>query len=536
MSYFIKNNEKPKKKKPRKKTDYTTPSYDKTWAPDPSWDLSPEGENSQTLSSSFAAQCSLDPKTDSVVLSQPAKGKVPWADSDVKDPFLLLPWFALEEVLVHLPDLPTLHQLCRASPAVADYLNHTPGLFPMVFERIVEPCESEVDVESDTITIPEPRQFEAGVNKDTSIFFRMLVYLWWREDSAANNVPADENPIPGTFYDESMWSVNHSSTGFLGLSWLGQVKLPQSTPAKILRHLLVLASRIRADTHAFFHETIELCMSVPLEIIGEWKIKKAYWPKGGRPRGTPYPRDGDWPLTWLEEQRLQQAFLKPYIFSVMRRVVCEKGLLDTTPPAPSADLGRMQWLLESYPNTLQYLKTNSLVDFWRPFADEDCTTDSFGNPCPQRMEPMEQLETVLTWMEENKVKASKRRKQRPEFMACCPKFGQLSRAQLEHGAWSLQFVFQPAAAFAQNCTVIPHSGVKGAGLRGEFQKFGVAFWDDERMMGLGLSTKRMMNRWTDQKELAFRWSALLLWCKKKGIKVNGKKKGWHFRSRTAPIP
>ncbi|CAG7935015.1 unnamed protein product [Penicillium nalgiovense] len=537
MSSFIKNNEKKKKKKPRKKIDPAFSCHNTrvpSPLPDNGWDLSPEGESSQTLTTSFAAQCSLDPKTDSVVTSQPAR--VPWADSDVKDPFLLLPWFALEELLVHLPDLPTLHQLCRASPAVADYLYNTPGVFPMVFERIVDPCHFEIDVDSDTIFTPKPRDFEAGLNKDTRIFFRTLVYLWWREESAANNVPGDENPIPGTFYHESMWYTNQSATGWLHVDWLGSHKLPRSTPLKILRHLLSLASRIRADAHAFFHEAIGLLRSIPLEVIGEWKIKKAYWPKGGRPRGTQFPRGGYGPPTWLEEQRLTQAFLKPYLFSVLRRVVCEKGLLDTTPPPPTAELpNNIQRMLEEHPNTLQQLKDNSLLDFWRPFTDENTIIDSSGNRV-ERIEPMEQLETVLTWMEVNKVKASKRRNQRPEFTTCCPEFGELSEAQLQHGAWSLQFLFQHAATFAQNCTVIPHSGVQGAGLRGEFQQFGVAFWDDERMMGLGLSTKRMMNRWADQKELAFAWSGLLFWCKKKGIKVHGKKKGWNFRSRTAPIP
>ena len=218
MSSFTQNNQKTKKnqkKTPRKQIEYTAPSYVKTRAYDPEWDPNPEGESAQALSSSFAAQCSLDPKTDSVVLSQPPEAKVPWADSDVKDPFLLLPWFALEEVLVHLPDLLTLHKLCRASPAVADYLYHTPGVFPMVFERMVEHPVDEFDEESGEYL--DPRNFEAGVHIDTSNFFRMLVYLWWREESAANNVPSDGNPMPDTFYHDAMWSVNHSLTGWRSL-------------------------------------------------------------------------------------------------------------------------------------------------------------------------------------------------------------------------------------------------------------------------------------------------------------------------------
>ncbi|KAJ5257879.1 hypothetical protein N7524_009435 [Penicillium chrysogenum] len=540
MSSFTQNNQKNKKKKkkkkktPRKQIEYTAPSYLKTRAYDPEWDPSPEGESAQALSSSFAAQCSLDPKTDSVVLSQPPEAKVPWADSDVKDPFLLLPWFALEEVLVHLPDLLTLHKLCRASPAVADYLYHTPGVFPMVFERMVEHLDDEFDEKG--VELLNPQNFEAGVDRDTSNFFRVLVYLWWKEESAANNVPADGNPIPDTFYDEAMWLVNRTTSSWAWVPSLGTVKLPRSTPPRILRHLMTLAVRIRADAHAFFHETIALCKSCPIELIGDWDIKKTPWPKGGRrPRGTQTctPESADYPLTWFEEQRLTQAFLKPYLFSVLRRVVCEKGLLKTTPPPiPDPELPDLQRLLEERPNTLQHLKDNSLLDFWRNF-DED-SPDEFGNR-RARIEPMEQLETVLTWMEENKAKRFKRRKQRAEFTRCCPKFGDLSPEQVKHGSSTLQFFFQPGCSFAQNCTAIPHSGVQGAGLRGEFQKFGVAFWDNERMMDLSLMTKRV-DRWTDQKQLAFRWSSLLLASKKKGIKITGKKRGHRFRSQTAPIP
>ncbi|KAJ6168308.1 hypothetical protein N7497_001151 [Penicillium chrysogenum] len=482
---------------------------------DPEWDPSPEGESAQALSSSFAAQCSLDPKTDSVVLSQPPEAKVPWADSDVKDPFLLLPWFALEEVLVHLPDLLTLHKLCRASPAVADYLYHTPGVFPMVFERMVEHLDDEFDEKG--VELLNPQNFEAGVDRDTSNFFRVLVYLWWKEESAANNVPADGNPIPDTFYDEAMWLVNRTTSSWAWVPSLGTVKLPRSTPPRILRHLMTLAVRIRADAHAFFHETIALCKSCPIELIGDWDIKKTPWPKGGRrPRGTQTctPESADYPLTWFEEQRLTQAFLKPYLFSVLRRVVY------------------LQRLLEERPNTLQHLKDNSLLDFWRNF-DED-------SPRRVRKPPGENRANGTTRDGVN-LDGGKQSKALQTAQAKSGIHTVLSKVRrFEPRASEAWFFHSPVLlpTWLQFCPKLhrhPHSGVQGAGLRGEFQKFGVAFWDNERMMDLSLMTKRV-DRWTDQKQLAFRWSSLLLASKKKGIKITGKKRGHRFRSQTAPIP
>lgn len=49
---------------------------------------------------------------------------------------------------------------------------------------------------------------------DTSLFFRALVYLWWKEDAAATCVPADENPLPDDFNDKFLYYINLSLEGF----------------------------------------------------------------------------------------------------------------------------------------------------------------------------------------------------------------------------------------------------------------------------------------------------------------------------------
>lgn len=204
-----------------------------------------------------------------------------------------------------------------------------------------------------------------------------------------------------------------------------------------------------------------------------------------------------------------QAFLKPYIFSVLRRIVCEKRLLNTNSPPPGT----------KFPHTLMYLQGNLLIDFWRTFA-------CYGW---MRTEPIEQLETVLSWMHENKS-----RKRAANFTICCPKFTSLSDCQRSRGLDNLQHIHLPGCFFAQNCSAVPQSGVKIAGFRGEFQRFGVSFWDNERMLWLGLALPRM-DRYLERKDLAFRWSSLLLSANRDATKSTGKTNGLRFRNKTKPI-
>ncbi|EKV04292.1 hypothetical protein Pdw03_2651 [Penicillium digitatum] len=459
---------------------------------------SASGTSVTNLSSSFSKQCSISPLRAAI------------------DPFGSLPWFGLEEVLLNLPDLPTLHQLCQASPAVADYLSHKSGVFPKVVERIME--RREYEHSSDDEYRCTQQDATRGLAEDTRIFFRTLVYLWWKEDSVVTGGASDENPLPEDFNDKLVYTINMSIEGFYEPNKVGMVHLPRSTPPNILRHLLSLASRLRRDAHAFFHTTMTLCMYTRIQ---ELKNKKAHWPKNGpRPCGIPInTKRGGYPLSWMEEQRLMLAFLKPYVFSVLQRVVCEKRLLK---PISSLTDPLSDGL---YPDTLKDLEQNSLAEFWSPFAN-------YGW---MRTEPMEQMETILAWMEEGKTSHAARCKRAASFTTCCPEFSMLTEKQLkEYSRSNLQHIKLPGPFWAQSCTVAPQSGVKGAGFRGEFQKFGVSFWDKERMEGLGLATPRM-DRYLDQIDLAFRWSSLLLSNKKRAPKRGQQKKGLQFRSRTKAI-
>ncbi|CAI7663161.1 unnamed protein product [Penicillium glandicola] len=358
-------------------------------------------------------------------------------EPDVIDPFRALPWFAMEVVILGLPDLCTLHQLCQASPAVSDYLNHTPGFFPKVVEKLMEHSGRE-----------------KGYHIDTQFFFRTLVYLWWKEESATTGLPSDGNPLPDDFYHPSFYAVNVSYDDWRDPEWIGKISLPSSTPPGPLRLLLSLASRIRRDAHAFFHGCMNLYLSSNLECLA--KPKKPWAENGPRPRGLWARNDvvakyGI--LSWLEEQRLMQAFIKPYLFKTLRRLVCEKKVLKTDSPCRD----------EAFPNALLFLKQGSVGEYWKNF-DWDWKTS----------EAMEQMRTVIAWMREGRplhLKLPKRPAPMKSFTTCCPKHCWMSEEQLK-GVDTLQNRTLVGCFFAQNCPEWPQSGINEAGKLGRFRKYG----------------------------------------------------------------
>ncbi|KAJ5696593.1 hypothetical protein N7536_007005 [Penicillium majusculum] len=452
------------------------------------------------LSSSFSKKCTISPP------------------QVIPDRFGSLPWFALEEILFNLPDLTTLHQLCQASPAVYQYLGDKTGIFPIVVERImdswIEPYETEPSYSNPRILLYKiMRQPDRGYHEDTCSLFRTLVYLWWKEDAVARGVTADGNPLPDDFNSDSLYYVNVGARGWTKPSNIGEVPLPASTPPKILRHLISLASRIRADAHVFFHAAMK---HLKTRKIKELRYKKVPWKQigTGHPPATPVDSSGEhWPLTWLEEQRLMLALLKPCVFSVLRRVVCEKTILTTNAPTPNP-------IREYYSTTLEDLEKDALVDYWIPFYH----THERGNV------PLEQLETIITWKDSEKRVHGAIRKKNAKFTTCCPEFSELTEKQFRTGLWSLQHNTLSAVFVAQNST---HPVVRDAGLRGNFHKFGVSFWDNDRMMYLGLAIEKM-HREVDLKDLACRWLTLLL--STHSCKGSGQERPNKFRCRTSAIP
>ncbi|OQE39099.1 hypothetical protein PENCOP_c007G08968 [Penicillium coprophilum] len=401
-------------------------------------------------------------------------------EPDGKDPFRRLPWFAMEDIILRLKDLSTLHQLCQASPAVADYLNHTPGFFPKVVEALMVCWYDGVDIS------PHP---------DTTVFYRTLVYLWWKEESVDTGglVSSTQNPLPANFGEDKIYHINTSSLyGFDPRAWVGETPLPPETPPQCLRRLLSLSSRIRRDTHAFFHGCMYLISASNLQRL---KYRKKPWPTNGtRPQGIPIrnPSANRWIISWVEEQRLVQALLKPYIFSELQRIVCQKRILnpDTTPDFAGG------WL----PHTTKYLKEGNVMAFWADFVE--------GLEEPAHLE---QLASVISWLDEGRPMHGKPLKGKWEFATCCPLAHRYELTREERVCMGADPMKQRSATgsnWAQHCEFAPQSGIKEAGLRGKFRKFGVSFWHDETLTDLGLLLPHLTSE-TTCRDMAFRWTSLL---------------------------
>ncbi|KAJ5206958.1 hypothetical protein N7491_002411 [Penicillium cf. griseofulvum] len=445
-----------------------------------------------SISATQEHQCDNDPPSLALVPKLPTPPK-----KIDRDPFRLLPWFAIEYLILKLHDLPTLHHLYRASPAVTDYLNHTAGFFPKVVERLMERWQDRDG-------------YDWGHTRDIQVFFRTLVYLWWKEEFAATGefVPSDGNPLPNVFQDETFYTVNLSTFCSMKLwfegNWVGDIPLPPSTPPQILRRLLSLSTRIRRDAHAFFHSCVHLCFSSNIKRLTH---RKRPWPRDGtRPHGTQigHCKDETYGLSWIEEQRLTLAFLKPYMFSTLRRIICEKGIVKSD---PSLTVGK-NWC----PHTFNYLQEGNLIGFWAPFAPG--WTESVD---------MEQLLTVVSWLDTGKPLHGMPLKGPDEFITCCPEVAKFDPTREE--LMSIDPLHQRSIAgcfWAQTCMVVPQSGVKEAGLRGKFRKFGVSFWHNTTMIWLGLMLPRITSH-DDRKDLAFRWTSLLEPKGEEKLKDNGKK-------------
>lgn len=383
------------------------------------------------------------------------------------DPFDRLPWFALRDILSYLPDLPTLHRLCNASPAVAAFLRNERGLFPEIVEAI----------------IAHPMQ-EKGLIPQAQFSIRTLVLIWWRmssSDSKLDSGLGDECPLPKS-YTTILAGLRESKSYKMETQNYGTGSLPRSTPCAVLRRLLIFMGRLRQIAHACFHALIANCMTLKLEHVKYGHCKLLY----GRPpfnrfkrrKGKPYiPVDIGAP-TWLEEQRLILAILRITLFFALQNAANAHVISDTKKETQIYQVG----------------------EFWYQI---------FG-----RGAQSEQVETVLWWLSEEVGSGGGDAAERMErwifsssladnLRYCCSTFTSMTEEQWIKAEQDMDTRYSTRGSLCLHyCamhTLSPLEYVDNS----VFQPFGVSFWESSRMDALGFPGSDYLG------DMWFVWSSIL---------------------------
>lgn len=374
------------------------------------------------------------------------------------DPFITLPWFVLRDILSLLPNLPTLHCLYQASPAIAAYLNHDPGTFPAIVEEIIAHTDRD-----------------QGLNPKVQFYLRTLVFIWWRA-SATN----EDNAIPLPLsFEEVAYFLGKSGPNAQTLPrGFGDTSLPRATPPVVLCRLLAFSAKLRQTTHACFHDWMTRCKILKPERMKNPDEEFSDPSLSPRPSGVPFTPVDIGPPSWLEEQRMMRAILRYFLFYELKDALKSQDLQMSN---DHPDYGT--------------LETDQVETFW-------CGTVSTQYP-RLATQQRAQFQAVLPWLRQHDPV-------RPELQYCCPEPTLLSPKQ-----WSLpddpQMNFVPGYTFR-----VKLQGVRSP-LRGldstPFQQLGFDFWDEERMVALGFMSPLHGNTLSldsrDERDLQYRWSSIL---------------------------
>ncbi|GAD94428.1 hypothetical protein AOR_1_2932174 [Paecilomyces variotii No. 5] len=377
------------------------------------------------------------------------------------DPFDRLPWFAVRDILCLLPDLPTLHRLHAASPAIAAFLRYEDGIFPYIVETIISHNKCDL-----------------GLLPPVRALLRMLVFIWWQTSPSESNseLKVGTNPLPTTYeefyrrFAAYMGSTldQNGRTCFMH-PWedlepsYADAPLPKSTPPIILCRLLSLSSRVRQIIHVYFHDMVARCMMLqPGYDLNDMPFldPKAILPdSSGRPE-VRIPTDIG-PLSWIEEQRLLRSFLRIYVFFELQHAILAGGLYNTE----KAALSLQEDNIHSFKNKL------------RPIIPQD---SQIGSLIEWLVFETGSIDKIEHWMTSASIPKT--------AIYCCPHFRPLTARQLKWrednlGRLTEKIPFRlPPETF-----MVPNSPRRFGAAYGHyiFGLFGVYFWDGMRVKALG---------------------------------------------------
>lgn len=225
------------------------------------------------------------------------------------DPFIALPWLALEQILLFLPDLTSLYSLRNASPAVATVLYDDEVLSP-IFENILVRSRSST-----------------AVSLQTRALIRLVVRIRWAEESGSSK--ANTLPTSLDAFTDSLRSRN--AFGEFVVPTLGAEKLPQSVPPHVVDGVLGVYTRTRGLTHLCLRDMLDRCKTLQAEHLENPRFKHRpranFADRQPRPPGQRYqPQDAS-PPSWAEEQRVARAMWRLVLFNEVRRAYSRSASL-----------------------------------------------------------------------------------------------------------------------------------------------------------------------------------------------------------------
>lgn len=451
---------------------------------------------------------------------------VPYMRSTM-DPFQTLPAPILEMILELVDDLPSLHNLHDASPAVASLL-HEDGVAPVIVEAII------------SRTVPW----------HTRHLIRRIALIRWNN---TDNVNAP--PVPSSwdaFVGAYMWKEDYNSCCHECERERDRDPLPKSIPPSITCRILSLASKVRLLAHRCIHEMIDRCMTLEPSRLQDPGFQYRGDSGGFYPPGTIVseyqparilpPRERFKPVdvgppSWVEEQRVCRAIWRLIMFFELRDAVVGTKTKKAWWCWPEKDVHRLR--------TLQY------DDFWKPSV----------STCIHQMHELKTVAECLFSLTSTAATASTERY--PSFLStsttttptekssricsrCPPTFEPKPAMERKWGQseYDLNWSGSPGFHFVVHLGGIPQSHLRYVELR-VFRRFGFAIWDWRRMEALGFLKAPSGNREEEgeshpnapvsESDAYFRWRSILTEAELEEVKRR-RKHYWPSYDTIVPIP